>query len=313
MDIDDYRRLQQRIRLTSCGHAPEMAITEFTQQESALARIDRTWRLVEQFPLGLQEESTVIAKDNEAWIAMKRWFTSHHLFIPELALTGYCLKKVVRARTNEEPDRAQYWMNLAASLRKGCASLFLYGVGFEPCAEVYGTVIRPNMPEAFSGFWIRERQNCLVDAMKVFSSNCPATAKDPLAQTLRGTWAAAEKRYHQLHRQSIFLAVPDGISLARDYQKLTGEAHVITEQEFQSYDVWFCIDRCDAVTRLDYTFQVCDVIERLVADLASGHRLERAVVKDLLNGARAAMVVFGQWAGPVSERSSFYPKYLRGE
>lgn len=313
MDIEDYRKLQQRIRLTGNGHAPEAAITEFEQQESALARIDRAWRLVEQFPFGLQEESPVIAKDNETWMALKRWFTSHHLFIPQLALTGYCLNEVVRAQTNEESDQAKYWMNLASSLRKGCAGLFLYGVDYKPCAEVYGTSIRPNMPEAFSGFWIRERQNCLVDAMKAFSSNCPATAKDPLAQTLRSTWAAAEKRYHELHRQSIFLAVPDGISLARDYQKQTGEAHVITEQEFQSYDVWFCIDRCDAVTRLDYVFQVCDVIERLVADLASGHRLECSVTKDLLNGAKAAMVVFGQWAGPVSERSSFYPKCLRGE
>jgi hypothetical protein len=314
MDIEDYRGLQQRIRLTGNGQVPTRGLTRFEEKESALARIDRTWRLIERFPKNdAQEETLVIAKDNEIWTAFKRWFTSHHLFIPELALTGYCLNELIRARKNNEAEEAQRWMHLAARLRKGCAGLFLFSIDFRPCAEIYGEVIRPNMPKAFSGFWIRERHNCFQPALKAFSANCSTGDAEPLMQVLRTEWAAADKRYHELHEQSIYAAVPDGISLARDYHKLTGKPHEITEHEFQVYDDWFCIDRCDAVTRLDYIFQVCDVIERLLADLASGHHLECAVASDLLNGAKAAMTVFGQWAGPVSERSSFYPKCLGGE
>jgi hypothetical protein len=314
MDIEGYRALQQRIVLTATGSVPSTPLDQIQEQESALARIERTWHLIEQLHInGNKQRSLLVPTDTEIWFALRRWFTSHHLFIPKLALIGYALNEVVRLRSLEMLEQARYWMRLACRMRKGCGALFLFGVDFSPCATIYGEVIRKNMPEAFSGFWIRERQHCYLPALKNFSHVCPQTAADDLFKALREDWAAAECLYHELHRQSMYMAVTDGISLARDYQRETGKAHDINEKEFQCYDNWFCIDRSEGLTRLEYIFQVCDVIERVVTDLAAGNRLEVSVANRLLDGAKAAMVVFGHWAGPVCETSAFYPKCLRGE
>jgi hypothetical protein len=314
MNIEAYRRLQQRILLPSEGGVPSTHLRRDEEQESALSRIDRTWRLIEQYPLaGASPNCYRVPTEIESWSALKRWFSSHHLFIPQLALTGYCLGKVTRARESGQPERARYWMRLASRLRKGCGALFMFAVDYSPCAAIYCEVIRGNMPVAFSGFWIRERQHNYLPALKQFSGACLNSSAEELCITLRKEWSAAERRYHELHEQSMYLAVPDGVSLARNYRHETGKGHEITEREFQCYDTWFCIDRSYELTRLEYVFQVCDVIERVVADLATGHSLEASVTRELLDGAKAAMVVFGQWAGPVSERSAFYPKSLRGE
>lgn len=314
MEIEDYRRLQQRILLPVSGGVPSVALRGDGDQESALSRIDRTWRLIEHYPLPEGKPSgLLVPSESESWSALKRWFSSHHLFIPQLALTGYCLGKVTRASEDRRPEQARYWMSLAARLRKGCGALFMFAVDYSPCSAIYGEVIRKNMPVAFSGFWIRERQHYFLPALRQFSSACPGSSTEEMCLTLRKEWSAAERRYHELHEQSMYLAVPDGVSLARSYRHETGKGHEITEREFQSYDTWFSIDRGSELTRLEYIFQVCDVIERVMADLVSGHGLEVGIAREILDGAKAAMVVFGQWAGPVSERSAFYPKSLRGE
>lgn len=314
MNIEGYRRLQQRILLPVTGKAPSDPLCGTEEQEAALARVERTWQLIGHYPSAAdRQEGFAAPTETEIWIALKRWFASHHLFIPQLALAGYCLFEAARAREAEDAEAALYWTRLAARLRKGCGALFMYGVDFSPCATIYCEAIRKNMPEAFSGFWIRERQHCFQPALRQFSCACPAGSDDESCRALRDEWSAAERRYHELHEQSMYLAVPDGMSLARSYRHETGKSHAITELEFQSYDAWFCIDRSDELTRLEYVFQVCDVIERVVTDLAAGHRLETGVLHQLLDGAKAAMVVFGQWAGPVSERSRFYPRSLRGE
>lgn len=314
MDIEDYRKLQQRILLSTTGSVPTLAINDDQEQESALAKISRTSHLIERYPTDIEASSSLLVPTEcESWAAMKRWFSSHHLFIPQLALTGHCLNQVVIAKKSGSPEEARYWMKLASRLRKGCGALFLFGIDFSPCTAIYCETIRKNMPEAFSGFWIRELQHCFLPALKEFSNVCPANASDQFAQMLRDEWKTADRRYRELHEQSMYRAVPDGVSLARTYRHETGEHHSITETEFQIYDTWFCIDRSDQLTQLEYIFQVCDVIERVVADLASGHRLETCVSNQLLEGAKAAMVVFGQWAGPVRETSAFYPKCFRGE
>lgn len=314
MDIEAYRELQQKILLPATGGIPLLPLRRTEEQESALSRIDRSWRLIEQYPLaGAIHRSFPVPTEIESWTALKRWFSSHHLFIPQLALTGYCLNKVTRARDSGMPQLARYWMRLASRLRKGCGALFMLGVDYSPRSAIYCEVIRKNMPVAFSGFWIRERQCCFLPALKQFSCACLSSSAEELCITLLKDWSAAERRYHELHEQSMYLAVPDGVSLARSYRQETGRGHEITEREFQCYDTWFCIGRSSNLSRLEYIFQVCDVIERVVADLATGHSLEADVAQELLEGAKAVMVIFGQWAGPVSERSSFYPKSMRGE
>jgi hypothetical protein len=169
------------------------------------------------------------------------------------------------------------------------------------------------MPPAFSGFWIRERQHYFQPAMVRFVRTFPTDTDDKFRAGVQRNWAIADRRYHELHERSMYLAVPDGKSLAGQYRQENGKPHRISDEEFRQYDAWFCIERSSDVNRLDYVFQVCDLIERAIADLMSGHRLDALVMSELLDGMKAAMVVFGHWAGPVPERSRFYPKCLRGE
>jgi hypothetical protein len=169
------------------------------------------------------------------------------------------------------------------------------------------------MPPAFSGFWIRERQFGFQPALVRFERTFPTDPSDKFNLSPGNQWEIADARYHKLHEDSMYAAVPDGRSLASQYRDATGKPHRIKDEEYRQYDSWFCIERSASIDRLDYIFQSCDLIERVVADLMSGHRLEIGVLTDLLDGLRATIVVFGSWVGPISERSKFYPKYLRGE
>jgi hypothetical protein len=315
MDIDGYRQLQQRLLLTASGQVPVVPLDlSREEQEAALDRISRVWQFIEQYPAsGQQPSAPLLPTAAETWAGLKRWFLSHHLFIPTLALTGHCLTEAVQAMRGGLRERVQDWVRLASRLRKGCGSLFLYGLDFKPCVVIYCGAIRSNMPPAFSGFWIREREHCFQPALVSFFNTFPLHTADDLCERLRNDWAIADQRYHELHERAMLLAVPNGKSLADIYRDETGKCHRITEQEFEHYDTWFCIERSPDLTRLDYIFQVCDVAERVVADLMVGQRLETAVLTELLDGIKAAIVVFGRWVGPVPEPSRYYPKCLRGE
>jgi len=238
---------------------------------------------------------------------------SHHLFITQLALLAACLTTAASS-ASLNAQLAAHWANLAARLRRGCGALFLYGISVEPVSAIYADTIRSDMPPAFSGFWIRERQHSFQPALNRFLRIFPEHAEDNLRARARQGWDSADRRYHELHERSMHLAVPNGDSLADEYRKAhNGKPHKILAAEFEEYDRWFAIDRSPSVSRLEYVHQYLDLVERAVADLTTGHRLEAPVLSELLDGFRAAMVVFGHWAGPVSETSKFYPRDLRGE
>ncbi len=313
MDICGYRKLQSRILFSEDGQVPETPLClDDREQDALFDRLSRCWDLVETCPItGGTLAVRPTPTSTEKWSGLKRWFQSHHLFILELALTGHCLAEAVRQST--DPHQAKLWANLASRLRKGCGALFLYGIDFQPCSEIYCDAIRSSMPPAFSGFWIRERQQGFQPALVRFLRTFSLDTADKFNSSPGNNWTIADERYHKLHLDSMYAAVPDGKSLASQYRQETGKPHRIKDEEFRQYDSWFCIDRGAGVDRLDYVFQCCDLIERAVADLMTGHRLEPSVVMDLLGGLKAAIVVFGEWAGPVPERSRFYPKCLRGE
>jgi hypothetical protein len=312
MDIGEYRQIQSRILFTEDGSVPAVPLClDIEEQDALLDRISRVWELVESCSYSgcrLPERSTPTV--TERWNGLKRWFLSHHLFISQLALTGFCLKESVER--SAKIKEATYWASLASRLRKSCGALFLYGIDFKPCAALYSGAIRSNMPPAFSGFWIRERQHYFQPAHVRFTRTFPVSL-DRFNLNPNNRWAIAEKRYHELHEQSMYAAVPDGKSLSAEYREQNGKPHRISEEQFHDYDLWFCIERSATINRLHYIFQTLDLIERAVADLMSGHRLDAQVTSELLDGWKAAMVIFGYWAGPVPERSRFYPKYLRGE
>jgi hypothetical protein len=313
MEITDYRKIQSRILFTLTGEIPVTPLCLNPEEQDALLdRLTRSWELIDACPTA-REPSAIrdVQTSTEKWMGMKRWFLSHHLFITLLALTSFCLREATRAC--EDTKEAARWAALASRLRRGCAALFLYGIDFQPCVALYCIGIRQDMPPAFSGYWIRERQKAFQPALLRFQRTFDFIAQDKFEKTPRNNWEAADARYHELHERSMYRAVPDGKSLSAIYRQENKKPQRISDEQFEIYDTWFCIDRQPDVTRLDYVFQTCDLIERIIADLMTGHRLEGDILRELLIGCRAAIMIFGDWAGPVPPGSRFYPKYLNGE
>lgn len=312
--IPGYRQIGSRILLTDTGCAPcHPDQLEGAEQEALLDRVSSSWNLVEECkPHVSRPVSSTTPTRTEEWAGLKRWFLSHHLFITQLSLLVGCLTTAA-SLASEDAQLAAHWANLAARLRRGCGALFLYGISVEPVSEIYVGTIRKEMPPAFSGFWIRERHS-FQPALNHFLRSFSEDAEDKVLACAWQAWDIADQRYHELHERSMYLAVPNGNSLADEYRKAhNNKPHKILDGEFEQYDRWFAIDRSPTVSRLEYVHQYLDLVERAVADLTTGHRLEAPVLSDLLDGFRAAMVVFGHWAGPVSETSKFYPRELRGE
>lgn len=331
VDDDGYRSREKKLVLPSRGIVPETAcMLDQDEQDAAiswLARVDQALRSIQS-----RGRDALIRRTTptgaEKFLAWKRWVLSHHLFIPTLALVGHCLDEAVCAFEGDDRHTAGEWVALASRLRKGCGSLFLYSVDFQPCAPIYCGCIRNQMPVAFSGYEIRERQFCYLPAAARFHACLGRAAVDSFVVDLRQNWAAADRRYHELHERCMLLAVTgidsrdesgrtgEGVkpeSLRAQYRRQHGEAPELGEEAFAAYDRWFAIERTDGVTRADYIYQVCDVIERLIGDLLIGHRLEVSVVADLIDSIRATLVVFGRWVGPVSVLSAFFPRTARGE
>src|SRR5262245_12658885 len=298
MTVDEFRQLHSRILLTSTGRVPPAPLTLAPcERQMAFERLARGWRLLEHAAGASCSRDQIpdLPTRTETWDGMRRWFLGHHAFIPLMAINGYCLEAVADASDAGRPDEARSWAALASRLRVGPGALIRYGIDFLPCTSIYGSAIRSGMPEAFSGFWIRERQFGFQPAHVRFCRAFPPQHPDRAVVRLRADMDAAHHRYHALHAEVMRLAVPDGQSLAAEYHRIHGRMHEIADAEFDAYDAWFCIERRSELTRLEYLLQTCDVLERLVADLLAGSRLERSVVAEILSGLTAAFIVFGGW------------------
>jgi len=320
--FSNYRGRFQKISLSPTGEVPFNLEAVSPEEHSAtLSSVASLWQLLTTVGGMAQSRNRNLTATTaaETWLAFKRWILSHHLFIPMLALIGYSLNEAVRASQSGRSDATLEWTQLGARMRRGCGALCIYGIDFEPCSEIYCLQIRSQMPPGFTGYEIRERQNAAHSAIAMFSQAFPKLSADEFSRRVRSLWMEADQRYHELHQRCMFMAVPlepgRGMpeSLRQEYLKENGAAHKITEEEFLEYDNWFGIERSIHVTRLDYVYQLCEVMERVLADLMVGHRLEDKVFLDLLDGMRAALVVFSSWAGSISNSSPFSHRYLRGE
>jgi hypothetical protein len=196
MDINDYRHIQSRILFSLNGTVPDLQLyLDNGERDALLDRLSRCWELIDTCSIyGYQLPIPDKPTNTERWASLKRWFLSHHLFIIQLALTAYCLKE---ATTND----ANRWAMLASRLRKGCGALFLYSIDFKPCAPLYSCAIRSDMPTAFSGFWIRERQHYFQPALVRFLRSFECATHDKFDLSPRNNWEAADRRYHELHGQ----------------------------------------------------------------------------------------------------------------
>lgn len=320
--LDQFRGRFQKLVLPPSGKVPlNRGPLGREEQSATLSWIASMWQL-----LTIQEPETQKRSHNvtvptgiETWLGFKRWFLSHHLFIPQLALIAHSLEEAVKASRAGDHASAWTWTDLASRMRRGCGSLFMYSVDFVPCKDIYCERIRRRMPRAFSGYEIRERHYSLQPAVAAFNCSFPQASSSDFTRKIRGLWIQADLRYHELHQLCMFQAVPVTAgqatpeSLRQNYIKNNHKTPKITKTKAARYDNWFCIERKAGITRSSYIFQICDVMERIFADLMVGHRLENTVRADLFDGMKAALVVFGHWAGAVHEDSPFYPKYLRGE
>lgn len=321
-DFSSYRGRFQKTNLSRSGEIPFGSDPISPEEHNAtLSSVTSLWELISTANGSAQRRSRdlTIPTAAESWLGFKRWILSHHLFIPTLALIGHCLTETVRSTQLGQPLCAIEWAQLAARMRKGCGALCVYGIDFEPCSEIYCTQIRSQMPAGFTGYEIRERQHVLQPAIALFLQSFPASPEQEFSKHVRTFWLEADYRYHELHQSCMLMAVPPppgrGVpqSLRQQYLKENGEAHKITEEEFSEYDRWFGLERSNHLTRLDYVFQISEVMERILADVMVGHRLQDSVFRELLDGMRAVLVVFSTWAGKITETSPFYHRYLRGE
>jgi hypothetical protein len=240
----------------------------------------------------------------------KRWLLSHHLFVPTMAFTGYCLERTAEAiaagRVNNE---ATHWLECAAKLRRGCGALFLYGVDFEPCAAIYCGHIRSRMPPAFSGYQIRERQTAFLPGLTAFRESSCRSGAQPLHARLHDLWVESDIRYHECHQRCIMRSVSPAPcphaaarqeaasnvpeSLRAAYRRHHGKVPEIDESAFNQFDVWFGIERREGFRWTEYAGQVARIVQEIVADLEAGHRLDNDVTADLFDSMNAVLALLG--------------------
>ncbi|HVW11322.1 MAG TPA: hypothetical protein VHC90_22205 [Bryobacteraceae bacterium] len=243
----------------------------------------------------------------------KRWLLSHHLFVPMLALNGYCLERCAEAVAAERAqDEASRWLDHAARMRCGCGSLFLYGVDFEPCAAIYCGYIRSRMPPAFSGYQARERQNTFLPGLTAFRESLGRSGGGAAQARLRDQWVQADVHYHERHQccmlRAVSLAqVPNAYahdtgsgnpeSLRAAYRRQHGVVPEIDIQAFNEFDDWFGIERRESLTWAEYGAEVARVVGEIVSDLEEGHRLQPNVISDLFDSMNAVLAILEERPG----------------
>jgi hypothetical protein len=134
----------------------------------------------------------------------------------------------------------------------------MYSVDFQPCGAIYCSSIRSQMPTAFSGYEMRERQFGFMPSLAAFHLAIHEAGSDELLDLLRAKWWKAEDRYHELHVRCMVQAVParagasDGgdqqaagkpESLRAAYRRQHGSVPEIGDGAFCEYDQWFRIER----------------------------------------------------------------------
>jgi hypothetical protein len=183
-----------------------------------------------------------------------------------------------------------------------------YGTDFHPTQTIYCTYIRPQMPEAFSGFWLREWID-VRRASRAWEEVVSPGSRLELLE-LQSTVRKGLQTYHGYHGQVMRAAVPEGNSLARDYHLLNGCAHAITEDELAQFDSWFRVVRV-AQTRWEFVELACREFSRTINEIVRSTFLLEPTINDLRLGFRASLRIFGSWLGPIPIMSKYHPR--RGE
>src|SRR5579885_564012 len=164
----------------------------------------------------------------------RKFFLGHHAFIYAFALLADFYRQ--QAAVREGVERPSPEVGTICALWRLAGALMAYGVDFPATEAIYRLSIRPSMPEAFSGTWLREYVS-LAAQRRRFDRALDAGAEfhPAAARKVRDLLAEAEKCYHNLHFQVMLTCVPDLVSKLQDYQATHGKL-TFEERHFARFD-----------------------------------------------------------------------------
>jgi hypothetical protein len=219
----------------------------------------------------------------------RKFFLAHYAFFHTFALLADLYRQCAAALAQGSWPLHQ--IEQVCSLWRLAGALMLYGVDFSPTETIYQQYIRPRMPEAFSGTWLREYA-LLSESRRHFDRalDDKAVVHRELVRDLRSSLSESEKCYHQFHFQVMLACVPDLTSKLQEYQLEHGKL-VQSEQHFEIYDEWFHVLRLPDVDLSCYVRSVCALFSELLADLVDGTFLEPDPLAKLTAGVSTVLEI----------------------
>jgi hypothetical protein len=227
-------------------------------------------------PAGSAIDSREVAN---AW---RKFFLAHYAFFHSFAILAEVYQQAIR--TLEQGGWPQREIEQAAAIWSLAGALMRYGVDFAPTEGIYQQHIRPRMPEAFSGTWLREyallgeRRRRLKRALDE-----RATVDRERAVALRTTLSEGERRYHTFHFEVMLACVPDMTSKLQQYEVENGKL-VAEERQYEIYDEWFHVLRVPEIDLSGYVRSACTLLNDLLVDLMEGTYLETEPLSRLTAG-----------------------------
>jgi hypothetical protein len=303
----DYRRTYPLAHLPADGRVPPECATGYPNARQLQEFLDRLEKFSRSIEIWLScrtatedERSSPVTQDQIAR-AWRLWLQSHHGFFFNFAILAYAYDQLSEAANKSALAAATQWAEDVAALWRSAGALMMYGCDFHPTQAIYCAYIRAEMPEAFSGFWLREWVE-VRRSSHIWDQVARAIASPELA-ALQTVVKAGQHAYHRHHEYVMHVAVPDGKSLAREYQSQQGSAHPITEHEFQSYDAWFRAVRV-AQTRAEFSEMACREFSRTIAEIERGNFLAESVMNDLRLGFGTIVRILRTWLRQTSTTSN---------
>jgi hypothetical protein len=304
--MTDFRSRQPQMLLPSNGFPEERSKPSPLDHKAVLSTIEGIEKLLdfmECYPssqIGSPKDLTIV-ETRRAW---NRWIGSHHIFMPTFGLAAVALNRATAAAEASNYSECQSWVGYAARLRRLQAAMILYGVDFEPAGLLFTHEVRTKKPEGLSGLEMRERHDCYMPAVSKFHRAFRMMNAD--FNALAAVFAKADARYADCHTQCMqkVLPTPDGSrpeSLRKKYMEKFGKARPLDDETFSILDGFFQVVRTEKMPIAEYTLEFCSAMGRLVNDLLLGHRLDRTVLTEIVDGGKSAFYVLRQPLGPVAE------------
>lgn len=221
--------------------------------------------------------------------AWRKFFLAHYAFFHSFAVLAEVYQQAIE--TLEQGGWPQREMAQASAIWCLAGALMRFGVDFAPTETIYQQYIRPRMPEAFSGTWLREyallgerrrRLKRLLDDR--------ATTERERVQELRAVLSEGERCYHTFHFQVMLACVPDMTSKLQQYEVEHGKLGV-DEDQYGIYDEWFHVLRVPDFELASFVRSVCTLFPDLLTDLMEGTYLEPEPLARLTAGCATVLEI----------------------